>query len=56
MLWNKLERLTEPKYLCTSKGATTLSIKTIYIKIFSIMTLNIKGLFANLTINDTQNK
>jgi hypothetical protein len=56
MLWNKLERLTEPKYFWTSKGAVTLSIKALCITTFSIMTPDIKGLFANLTINDTLNK
>ncbi len=38
------------------KGATTFSIATLSIKTFIIMTLSKKGLFATLSINDTQHK
>jgi hypothetical protein len=44
------------KLACLKKGAMTFRIMKLSITTFSIMTLNIKGLFATLSVNDTQHK
>jgi hypothetical protein len=42
--------------LTLKNGATTLSIMTLSITTLSIMTFRIIGLFATLSLNDTQHK